>query len=143
MVFGRPLQVTVRTMLWDRCPVCPVCPVSTVGVLWPNGWMDQDATWYGGSPRPRRHCVRWGVTQLPPRKGTQQPHSLPLHIAHVYYGQTAGWIRIPLCTDTGLAPHGIVLDGNLATPTERGTAAAAPRPFGRLCSGTVAHLSNC
>jgi len=23
-------------------------------LLWPNGWMDQDATWYGGRPRPRR-----------------------------------------------------------------------------------------
>jgi len=22
--------------------------------------MDQDATWYGGRPRPRRHCIRWG-----------------------------------------------------------------------------------
>ena len=27
-------------------------------LLWPNGWIDQDATWYGGRPRPRRHCVR-------------------------------------------------------------------------------------
>jgi len=26
--------------------------------LWPNGWMDYDATWYGGRPRPRRLCVR-------------------------------------------------------------------------------------
>jgi len=26
-----------------------------VGVLWPNGWMDHDAAWYG--PRPRPHCV--------------------------------------------------------------------------------------
>jgi len=38
-------------------------------LLRPNGWMDQAATWYGGRPRPRRHCVRWG----PPRKGVQQP----------------------------------------------------------------------
>ena len=29
-------------------------------LLWPNGWMDQDATWYGGKPLPRRRCVRWG-----------------------------------------------------------------------------------
>jgi len=36
------------------------CMSSNVGVLWPNGWMDQDATWYGGRPRPRPHCVRWG-----------------------------------------------------------------------------------
>jgi len=27
-------------------------------LLWPNGWMDQDATWYGGKPRPRRRRVR-------------------------------------------------------------------------------------
>jgi len=33
----------------------PVCPVFNVGILWPNGWMDQDDTWYGG--RPRRHRV--------------------------------------------------------------------------------------
>jgi len=28
--------------------------------LWPNGWMDQGATWYGDGRRPRRRCVRWG-----------------------------------------------------------------------------------
>ena len=26
-------------------------------LLWPNGTMDQDTTWYGGMPRLRRHCV--------------------------------------------------------------------------------------
>jgi len=25
--------------------VCPVCDVD-VGLLWPNGWMDKDVTWY-------------------------------------------------------------------------------------------------
>jgi len=30
--------------------------VCDVGVLWPNGWMDQDATWYEGRPRPWPHC---------------------------------------------------------------------------------------
>ena len=29
-IFGRPLQVTVRPMLRDRCPVCPVCPSITL-----------------------------------------------------------------------------------------------------------------
>jgi len=43
-VFGRPLQVMVRPMLRDQSPVC------NVGVLWPNGWMDQDAAWYEGGP---------------------------------------------------------------------------------------------
>ena len=30
------LQVSLRPMLWDRLSVC------NVGILWPNGWMDQD-----------------------------------------------------------------------------------------------------
>jgi len=36
--------------------------------VWPNGWMDQHATWYGGRPRPRPHCVRWGPSS--PQGGT-------------------------------------------------------------------------
>jgi len=47
--------------------------------------MDQDADWYGGRPRPRRHCVRWGLSSLPP-KGAQQP--LPRVPAHVCCGQS-------------------------------------------------------
>jgi len=35
----------------------------------PNGYMDQDATWYAGRPRSTRHCVRWGP-RSPSRKGT-------------------------------------------------------------------------
>jgi len=38
--------------------------------IWPNGWMDQDATWYGGRPRPRPLCDRWGPS---PRKGHSSP----------------------------------------------------------------------
>jgi len=40
--------------------------------LWPHSWMDSDATWYGGSPRPRPHCVRWWSSS--PRKGAQPPN---------------------------------------------------------------------
>ena len=32
-------------------------PVFGPDLLWPNGWMDQDATWYEGRPQPRPHCV--------------------------------------------------------------------------------------
>ena len=35
-------------------------PVFGPCLLWPNSWMDKDATWYGGRPRPRRCCVTWG-----------------------------------------------------------------------------------
>ena len=55
-------------MLRERCP--SVClSVCKVGVLWPNSWMDQDTTWYGDRPRPRRHCVRWGPSS-PMKRGT-------------------------------------------------------------------------
>ena len=42
-------------------------PQKTIGpcLLWPNGWMDQDGTWHGGRPQPRRLRVRWGRS---PRK---------------------------------------------------------------------------
>jgi len=65
--------------------VCPICD----GVLWPNGWMDQDAIWYGCSPRPRPHCVRWG-----PSSAQKRGHSSPQFSACVYCGQTARWIKI-------------------------------------------------
>jgi len=47
-------------------------------LLWSNGWMDQDATWYEGRPRPRRHCVRWGSS--PPKRGTA-PNFRPMSTA--------------------------------------------------------------
>ena len=46
-----------RFALCYQTVVLSVCPVCGVGVLWPNGWMDQDETWHGGRPRPRPHCV--------------------------------------------------------------------------------------
>ena len=36
----------------EQVPIFGHCP------LWPNGWMDEDTTWYGGRPRASRHCVR-------------------------------------------------------------------------------------
>ena len=35
------------------------CQIFGPFLLWPNGWMHQDATWYGGRPQPRRLYVRW------------------------------------------------------------------------------------
>jgi len=63
-VFLRPF--VKRFALYYQNVVCPVCDV---GVLWPNGWTDQDETWHGGRPRPRPNCVRWGSSSLP--KGIQ------------------------------------------------------------------------
>jgi len=44
-------------------------PIFGPSLLWPNGCMDQDATWYGGRPRPTQHCVRCGPS-YPLKKGT-------------------------------------------------------------------------
>jgi len=41
-------------------------------LLWPNDWMDQDATWHVGRPQPRRLCVRWGSSPLP-QNGAEPP----------------------------------------------------------------------
>ena len=78
-------------------------------LLCPKGSMHQDATWYGGRPQPMRLCVRWGPSPPPQKKG----HS-PQFSAHVYCGQMAGYIRIPLGTEVGLSPGDIVLDGDPA-----------------------------
>jgi len=43
----------------------------------PNGWMNQDATWYGSRPRPRPHCVRWGPSSP---KGYNTPTFRPMPI---------------------------------------------------------------
>jgi len=34
----------------------------------------------------------------------------------VYFGQTVGWTKMPLETETGLDPRDLVLDGNPAPP---------------------------
>jgi len=56
------------------------------------------------------HCVRWGASSPLNR------NSRPQFSAHVYCGQTAGWIKIPLVTEVG----NIVLDGNPALPVPKG-----------------------
>ena len=43
-------------------------PIFGPCLLWPNGWIDQDATWYEGRRWPRQHCVRWVPTTA--KRGT-------------------------------------------------------------------------
>ena len=77
-------------------------------LLWPNGWMDQDATWYRGMPR--RHCVRWGPSSPPsiPSKKGRAPNFQPMS----FVCQTAVCIRIPRGTEVGLGDN--VLNGDSA-----------------------------
>jgi len=54
--------------------------------------------------------IRWGSAL--PRKETSA--AAPHFSAHVYCGQTAGWIKMPLGMEVGLGPGYIVLDGDPA-----------------------------
>jgi len=84
----------------------PLLPIFGPSLLWPSGWKDQDATWLGDRPWRRRRCYMG--TQIPV-KGAQPPI-----VTHVYCGQAAGWIKMPLGTKVGLHPGDIVLDGDPA-----------------------------
>jgi len=95
-----------------------VCPVSLsvcdVGVLWPNGWTDQDETWHASTPRPWPHCVRWGPTSPSP-KGAQPPNFRPTSVA-------AKWLHGSRCHSAwlGLGPGDFVLDGDPAPLPKKG-----------------------
>ena len=63
--------------------------------LWPNGWMDQDATWYGGRPRPAQYCVTCGPSSNPPR-GRAPPVFGPCVLwTNGWMDQDAWYERIP------------------------------------------------
>jgi len=72
MALGTKVGLSPGDFVLDRDPA--PFPKAALGpfLLWTNGWMHQDATWYGGRPQPRGLCVRWGP-------------SPPTFSAHVYY----------------------------------------------------------
>ena len=59
-----------------------------------------------------------GTQLLPQTKGRAPTQFL----AHVYYGQTAGWIKMLPGTEVNLGPGDVVLDG-VAAPPKRNIAA--------------------
>jgi len=89
-----------------------------------GGLKSQDATWYGGRPLPKRHCVTCGLSSPLHKQGANRQFS-----PHLYYGQTATWIKMPLGKEVGLGPGDIVLDGDPAPPPQKGGTA----PIFRLC----------
>ena len=93
-------------------------PILGPFLLWPNGLMHQDATWYGGRPQPRRLCVRWGPSFPSPKRGRRPS---PQCSAHVHCGQTAGCINLPRGVEVGLSPGDFVTDGDPAPPPQKGT----------------------
>jgi len=72
---------------------------------------------FGGDPAP------------PPRKEGTAPTQFLAPLSHVYCGQTAGWIKIPLGTEVNLGLGNVVLYGGRSPPPKKGTA--------RQCSAHV------
>ena len=103
-------------MLSDRC-----LSVCNVGVLWLNGWMDQDETWHGVGLCPG-HVL--DGAQLPLSKG----HS-PQFSAHIYCDQTAVWIKMPLGMEVGLDPGDVclILVGDPPPPKKRRGQSTQPK----------------
>ena len=72
-------------------------------------------------PWSRPHCARWGPS-FPPQDVGESPQ----FSADFYCGQAAGCIKMPLGTEVGLGAEDIVLDGDSASPPEKGGGAPYP-----------------
>ena len=72
MPLGTEVDISQGHIVLDGEPDTPKVaqpPIFGSCLLWPNGWMDQDATWYGCRPRPWPHVL--DKVPVPPRKGAQ------------------------------------------------------------------------
>jgi len=86
MPLGTEVGIGLRDIVFDVDPATPrkrahpPQPIFDTCLLWPNGWMDEDADWYGSRPRHRPHCIRWDPSSR--EKGT----IAPFFSANVYCG---------------------------------------------------------
>ena len=101
--------------------------------LWyPNGYMDQDATWYGGRPRPRPHCVRCRPSSTP--KWHSSPKFGPCLLwPKRWMDQDATWY------ESRPRPRPHCVTWGPSSPSQKGD---SPKFSAHVYSGlTVAHLS--
>ena len=88
MPLGTEVGLGLRDIVFDVDPATrrkrahPSHPLFGSCLLWPNGWMDEDATWYGCRPRPRPDCVRRGPSS-PLKRGIAAASHFS---SHVYCG---------------------------------------------------------
>ena len=95
-----PMRLCVR---WEPSPLPPKGaephPIFGPCLLWPNGWMDGEAAWYGSRPRPRPHCTRRG------RSSCERGTAAPLFSAHVYCGHGCpSQLLLSSCYDHAIRP---------------------------------------
>jgi len=84
MPLGTELGLSPDNIVLDGDPAPPpqkghTSPIFGLYLLRPNGWIDQDATLYGGRPWPRRLCVGWGP-HFPSPKGGRPPNFRPMSV---------------------------------------------------------------
>ena len=95
-------KISCQLSLFARC------------LLWTNGLLDQDATWYGGRHLPRTHCVRWGPSS-PIKMAQSQIFGPCLSWPNGWMDRPNGWMDqyATWCgTEVGLVPGHTVLDGD-------------------------------
>jgi len=92
--------------------------------------VDEDASWYGGRPRLRPHCVTWG-TSYPSKKGHSSPQFRPVSVV------------AKRLMDQDASKYGdIVSDGDPAPP-KKGKSTATFRPMSTVAKrldGSRCHL---
>jgi len=97
-------------------------PIFGPYLLWPNGCMDQDATWHGGRPRPRRLCVRWGSRSRPQKGGAAPQIFGPCLLwPNGWMDQDGTWHGC-----ISLSPGDFVLDGDTDTAPQKTDRATSP-----------------
>jgi len=69
-------------------------------LLWPNGWMDQDATWYEDRPRPGHTVLVWGPSS--PQRGAA-PNFCPVSIVAKRSSISATDEHLFVCVTIGVA----------------------------------------
>ena len=110
-------------------------PIFGPFLLWPNGWMHQDATWYGGRPLSSPHCGRWGTALLPKKGAEPPPNFRPIFIVAK---RLDGCIKMPLGMEVGLGPGNIAQDGTQLPPKGH-----SPQFSAHVCCGQTLDGSNC
>ena len=99
MPLGTEVDFGLHDIVFDVDPATPEKkgthtphPIFGPCLLWPNGWMDEDAAWYGSRPRPKQHCTRRGPSSR--EGGTAAPPPL--------FGPCLLWPRSPISATAGL-----------------------------------------
>jgi len=90
----RQLVTTKYDVIYKTSPCVAqssVLSVCDVGVLRPNGWMDQDGTRHWGRPWDQPHCVRWGPSFPPPQRDTPPIFGPCLFSLNSWLDQDATW----------------------------------------------------